>query len=119
MNPGSGIAAAIAMAVVPATSALAHTALKSASPASGSVLTQSPPVLTLTFLQPTRLTSLVLVTAAGERALPFKPGGSARTFSAARPGLARGRNEIRWRALSQDGHVVEGSIILVLRAPKP
>ncbi len=97
----------------------AHTALQSVSPASGSVLTQSPPVLRLTFLEPASLTSLMLVTAAGERPLSFTPTGRALTFTAARPGFARGRNEIRWRALSRDGHVVEGSIIVVLRAPKP
>ena len=119
MTPWHRIAMALAIAAVPVSAAVAHTALKSSNPASGSVLTQSPPVLTLTFLQPTRLTSLVLVTSTGERRLPFKPGDSALTFSASNPALARGRNEIRWRALSQDGHVAEGSIILVLRAPKP
>jgi methionine-rich copper-binding protein CopC len=112
------IVAVLALILAPLTPAIAHTALKSASPASGSVLTTPPPVLTLTFLQPTRLTSLVLVNSAGEKTLPFKPGGSALSFTTAKPALAPGRNEIRWRALSQDGHVVEGSIILVLRVPK-
>lgn len=119
MNRHTSIAAAIALTIATATSAIAHTALKGCNPASGSVLMQSPPVLTLTFLQPTRLTSLVLVSASGERRLPFTPKGGALTFSTAKPALTRGRNEIRWRALSQDGHVVEGSIILVLRSPKP
>lgn len=118
MTRRPGIAAAIALILAPLSPVLAHTALKSASPASGTVLTAPPPVLTLTFLQPTRLTSLVLVNTAGEKALPFKPGGSALTFTTAKPALAPGRNEIRWRALSEDGHVVEGSIILVLRKPK-
>ena len=34
----------------------------------------------------------------------------------AKPELAPGRNEIRWTALSADGHVIEGSLIIVLRA---
>ena len=97
----------------------AHTALQRSSPASGSVLTASPPVLTLTFIEPTRLTSLLLVNSAGERALRFTPLAKAKTFSSPKPGLIKGRNEIRWRALSQDGHVIEGSLIIVLRAPKP
>ncbi|QHL91153.1 hypothetical protein GVO57_10415 [Sphingomonas changnyeongensis] len=113
------IALALALLVAPTAAVVAHTALKSSSPASGSVLTEAPPALTLTFLQPTRLTSLMLVNTAGEQRLGFKPGGSALSFTTAKPGLVRGRNEIRWRALSQDGHVVEGSIILVLRAPRP
>jgi methionine-rich copper-binding protein CopC len=103
--------------IAPATAAFAHTALKGSNPASGSVLAQSPLVLTLTFLEPARLTYLALVTPAGERRLQFVPGGSALTFSSPKPGLTQGRNEIRWRALSRDGHVVEGSIIVVLRPP--
>ena len=97
--------------------ASAHTSLRGASPASGSVLTQAPPQLSLTFLETARLTSLILVTASGERKLAFTPTGSALTFTTLRPHLERGRNEVRWTALSQDGHVIEGSIIIVLRAP--
>ncbi|HTU09740.1 MAG TPA: copper resistance CopC family protein [Allosphingosinicella sp.] len=96
--------------------AMAHTALRSSSPASGSVLTRSPSALTLTFIEPTRLTSLNLVSSAGERALPFSAAGPL-TYTAPQPRFAPGRNEVRWRALSRDGHVVEGRIIIVLRAP--
>lgn len=112
-------AAIVAAALAVPAAVQAHTALRTSNPASGSVLTQSPPVLTLTFLEPASLTSLTLVTAAGERQLPFKPTGKALVFNAPKPGFVRGRNEVRWRALSRDGHVVEGSIIVVLRAPKP
>lgn len=118
MTKGFRAALALTALTVPA-AAHAHTVLRTSIPTSGSVLTQSPPMLTLTFLEPASLTSLTLVTAVGERQLSFTPTGSATTFNAARPGFARGRNEIRWRALSRDGHVVEGSIIVVLRAPKP
>jgi len=109
--------AAAALLIAPIGGAAAHTTLRSSSPASGTVLTQSPPAFTLTFGEAVRLTSLVLVTAAGERRLSFSPSGGGLTFSAARPGFAPGRNEIRWAALSQDGHVIEGSVIVVLRAP--
>ncbi|WP_033921032.1 copper resistance CopC family protein [Sphingomonas sp. 37zxx] len=109
--------AAMLMLSTPFSSAFAHTALKSSNPASGSVLTQSPPTLVLNFIEPSRLTSLVVVTATGERRLPFGPTGSGVTFTAQKPGFVRGRNEIRWRALSRDGHVIEGSIIVVLHAP--
>ncbi|KQN07102.1 hypothetical protein ASE85_18665 [Sphingobium sp. Leaf26] len=109
--------AALALSV-PA-SVQAHTALRSSSPASGSVLTQLPSTLTITFLESASLTSLTLVTAAGERQMPFTPTGSALIFVSPKPGFAPGRNEIRWRALSRDGHVVEGSIIVVMRAPRP
>ncbi|WP_029013270.1 copper resistance CopC family protein [Niveispirillum irakense] len=97
----------------------AHTTLRSSDPASGSVLTQSPPILTLTFLEAASLTSLTLVNTDGERGLPFTPSGSALTFEAPKPEFIRGRNEVCWRALSRDGNVIEGSIILIMRAPKP
>ncbi|MGE4305770.1 MAG: copper resistance protein CopC [Novosphingobium sp.] len=108
---------ALSLPIAAISPASAHTSLRSSSPASGSVLMQAPPQLSLTFLEPARLTSLVLVTASGERKLAFTPTGSALTFTTLRPHLERGRNEVRWTALSQDGHVIEGSIIIVLRAP--
>lgn len=111
--------AALALTLTMPMSVEAHTALRSSNPSSGSVLTQSPPVLTLTFLEAASLTSLTLVTSDGERNLAFTPSGSALTFEAPQPQLVRGRNEVRWRALAQDGHVIEGSIIIVMRAPKP
>jgi methionine-rich copper-binding protein CopC len=81
------------------------------------VLTQSPEQVTLTFGEPTRLTAVSVVTAAGERRLSFTPAGSATTFVVQSPALSAGRNELRWRALSRDGHPVEGAIILVVRPP--
>ncbi len=109
---------ATAMLALPASLA-AHTAMKSSAPASGSVLTSAPPTLTLNFNQPTQMTAMTLVSTAGEQALAFTPSGSARSFAVARPALKPGRNAVRWRALSRDGHIVEGQIILVLRAPVP
>lgn len=118
MNRLLNAALAIALLAVP-TGLGAHTALRSSSPASGSVLEQSPPALTLTFLEPATLTSLTLVNASGERKLAFAPRAKGLTFTSPKPLLVRGRNEVRWRALSQDGHVVEGSLIIVMRPPRP
>jgi methionine-rich copper-binding protein CopC len=99
------------------TGALAHTTLRASTPASGDVLTESPAEVTLEFIEPASMTSLILATAQGERRLAFTPTGSALTFKSPKPSFALGRNELRWRALSRDGHVIEGSIIIVLRAP--
>lgn len=109
------IAALFAACLMWVAPAAAHTTLERSSPASGSVLTQSPAQLTLTFGEPTRLTSVAVATASGERRLDFAPSGSATTFTVVSPQLAAGRNEVRWRALSRDGHPVEGSIIIVVR----
>jgi methionine-rich copper-binding protein CopC len=97
----------------------AHTALKSATPASGSVLTQSPPEISLTFIEPTRLVSVTVSANGQERRLRFSPGGPSQVFRVMQPGLPAGRNEIRWRGLSRDGHIVEGVVILVIRGPRP
>lgn len=51
-----GLLTTLALAALAAPSAAdAHTALRGSKPASGSVLTQSPPLLTLTFLEPASL----------------------------------------------------------------
>ena len=111
------ILGAILAATMIASPAVAHTTLKRTSPASGAVLSQSPEQVSLTFGEPTRLTSVSVVTTAGERRLSFTPSGSAMIFVVARPVLSVGRNELRWRALSRDGHPVQGAIILVVRPP--
>lgn len=110
-------AAAIALAVIllPLT-ALAHSTLKRTDPASGAVLSASPPSVVLEFNEPARLTSVVVVAAdQSERKLEFKPGDSATLFTVAAPELSPGRNELRWKALSKDGHPVSGTVILVLK----
>lgn len=111
------LAALAALLLLAPAAVQAHTALRSSNPPSGSVLTQTPAKLTLIFLEPARLTSLKLVTTAGEKTLSFSPKGSATVFTSPKPPFIKGRNEIRWTALSRDGHVVTGSIIIVLRAP--
>lgn len=109
------LGACLAALALSASPAHAHTTLQQTSPASGSVMTESPQQVTLTFGEPTRLTSIAVATASGERRLTFTPSGSATTFTVSAPNLATGRNELRWRALSRDGHPVEGAIIIVIR----
>lgn len=96
--------------------AFAHSTLKRTEPASGSVLTASPPSVVLEFNETVRLTSVVAVAAdQSERKLAFEPAGSATLFTVAEPALGPGRNEVRWKALSKDGHPVSGTVILVLK----
>ncbi len=96
--------------------ASAHTAVTGIKPKSGSVLQQSPPVIEMNFEHAVHLTSVVLLEAGkAERKLEFTPVGGATSFKLADPNLGAGRNEIRWTALSGDGHVVNGSLILVIK----
>lgn len=109
-------AAAVLLAALVPLAAFAHSTLKRTDPASGSVLAASPASILLEFGEPARLTSVVAVAAdQSERKLEFTPSGSATAFTVAEPGLAPGRNELRWKALSKDGHPVSGTIILVIR----
>jgi methionine-rich copper-binding protein CopC len=107
---------ATTMLLLITTSAFPHTTVSETVPRSGSVLQQSPSVVELQFAHAARLTSVVLVEAdKSERRLEFTPGGNAISFQFPEPDLGPGRNEIRWKALSDDGHVISGSLIYTIK----
>jgi len=115
-NVMKALAIGIALSLVTAP-ALAHSTVKSTEPKSGSILLQSPAEVVINFNEPARLTSVVLAEAGmAERKLDFTPAGSATTFTLPAPKLGSGRNEIKWKALSKDGHPISGSIIIVIRS---
>jgi methionine-rich copper-binding protein CopC len=100
-----------------AASALAHTSATSTLPKSGSVLDASPATIGITFKEAARLTSVVVhQEGKPERKLTFTPSGSATEFTIENPGLEPGKSEVRWTALSKDGHVVKGVIVLTVKA---
>ncbi len=108
-----GMVLAMAMSAAPA---LAHSTVKSTAPVSGSILPASPAEVTITFNEPARMTSIIVVEAGKpERKLEFKPGGSSTVFMVHEPKLSTGRNEIKWTALSKDGHPISGAIIIVIK----
>lgn len=103
----------MALAAAPA---LAHSTVKSTVPVSGSILPASPAEITINFNEAARVTSFVLVApGVPERKLEFMPSGSSTSFMVHDPKLATGRNELKWKALSKDGHPIEGSIIVVIK----
>lgn len=96
--------------------AFAHSTVDSTQPASGSILPESPEAVTITFNEEARLTAAnVEVAGEKDRKLSFTPSGSSTTFTLTEPALVAGRNEITWKALSKDGHAIEGSIIIVIK----
>ena len=96
----------------------AHTTLEATVPASESVLATSPVVIELRFEHSAQLTSVV-VNAHGRapRKLRFEPLGSALDFHLLQPELSPGRNEVEWKGLSADGHVIEGTLVFVVEPP--
>lgn len=111
----TGLKFILALSLYLSAATFAHTPLKQVTPASGSIVSTSPESVTLEFAQPVRLTLVSIESADGNtRQLEFSPSGSADTFTTVAPALMPGRNAIQWKALSPDGHVIEGTVILVL-----
>jgi methionine-rich copper-binding protein CopC len=109
---------AVVMFMLGTTVAFAHTSAASTTPKTGSVLDQSPPAIEITFKEAARLTSVVVhQEGKPERKLAFEPKTSGTTFKIANPKLAEGKSEVHWIALSRDGHVVKGVIVLSVKAP--
>jgi methionine-rich copper-binding protein CopC len=50
-----------------------------------------------------------------KRKLTFTPATSAALITINDPALQVGRNEIRWKGLSKDGHVITGTLVFVVR----
>jgi methionine-rich copper-binding protein CopC len=90
----------------------AHSSVAAVTPPNGSVLTKAPATIEIRFRGAVSLTSVVLIQAGKpDRTLEFAPKGSASSFHLPNPPLGPGRNEIQWKALSHDGHVVSGSLV--------
>ena len=100
--------------------AFAHTTLESSSPPNGATLDQSPPVIEMRFHHPINLTSVVVVDASkAERKIDFSPHASAAVFKVENPQLAAGKNEVTWKGLSGDGHVVSGTLVFQVKPKEP
>jgi methionine-rich copper-binding protein CopC len=91
--------------------ALAHAHLEKTIPADGATLHVAPREFRLQFAEPVRLTALTLQKQAAEsRKLPLPGADALREFTLAAPNLEAGHYQLRWRVLSDDGHVMPGKI---------
>lgn len=105
------------LALVAAFAAGAHTTIESANPANGAVLEHSPPTIELKFKHAVQMTSIVVLEAdKSERKLAFKPAAGTTLVTVDSPALHVGRNEIRWKALSKDGHVINGTLVYEVKS---
>jgi methionine-rich copper-binding protein CopC len=111
---GRLFAGGVAVAVVLV--AGAHTTIEQAVPASGAVLEQSPATIELKFKHAVRMTSVIVLDAAkAERKVTFEPTTRTQVVAIISPNLGPGRSELRWKALSEDGHVISGSLSYVVK----
>lgn len=98
-------------------SAIAHAHLQKSSPADNSVVTTSPPTLVLNFSEAARLTALS-IQKDSEPQLKLQPPSisAAQQISVPLPQLAPGAYSVSWRVLSDDGHVMSGTLHFTLAA---
>ena len=95
--------------------ASAHAHLQKASPADGSVVTTSPSMIVLNFSEAARLTAASIQKGDGRRqSLKPLPAAAARQISVPLPQLTPGGYSVTWRVVSEDGHVMSGTLRFTL-----
>ena len=114
----AGMAVALLAMSLQALPAAAHSPLISSSPADGDVLAAAPQAIEMKFRGTARLVRLVLtgaqsgeVTLSEEHLMVEK-----HRHTVALPAITADEYEVRWRALSADGHVVKGSFSFIFSA---
>ncbi|WP_187436347.1 copper resistance CopC/CopD family protein [Bradyrhizobium hipponense] len=101
-----------------ATTALAHAALVSAEPASGSMLTTAPKAVELRFNEAVTPGAIRLIDGAGRARDDARVRASGETISIAiPPDLPQGTTVVSYRVISQDGHPIAGSVIFSIGTP--
>jgi len=96
--------------------ASAHAHLQKSSPADNSVITASPPNLVLNFSEAARLTALS-IQKDDEPAQKLQPPSTAaaQQISVPLPQLTSGTYSVSWHVLSDDGHVMSGTLHFTLK----
>ena len=107
----AGMAVALLAVSLQALPAAAHSPVISSSPADGDVLAAAPQAIEVKFRGTARLVRLALTGAqSGEVALSEEHlMVEKHRHTVVLPAIAADEYEVRWRALSADGHVVKGS----------
>lgn len=100
-----------------AVTASAHAHLQKSNPADNSVITASPTHLVLSFSEAARLTTLsIQKDNEPERKLQPPSTAAAQQISVPLPPLAPGAYTVSWHVLSDDGHVMSGTLHFTLAA---
>lgn len=114
----AGMAVALLAMSLQALPAAAHSPLISSSPADGDVLAAAPQAIEMKFRGTARLVRLVLTGAqSGEVTLSEQHlMVEKHRHTVSLPAITADEYEVRWRALSADGHVVKGSFSFIVSA---
>ena len=114
----AGMAVALLAMPLQALPAAAHSPLISSSPADGDVLAAAPQAIEMKFRGTARLVRLVLTGAqSGEVTLSEQHlMVEKHRHTVSLPAITADEYEVRWRALSADGHVVKGSFSFIVSA---
>lgn len=100
------------------TGALAHAALISVEPASGSILASAPKAVELRFNETVTPGAIQLIDGAGRARDDARVTTSGESISVAMPpDLPQGTAVVSYRVISQDGHPLAGSVIFSVGAP--
>ena len=112
-------AAAFALAFALATdgAATAHSRPETTVPANGAVLTATPPVISIAFDKPMRVTLIELTDADGDAFALERTDAMAPVtrFEATPAPLPAGSYTVEWRGLSEDGHAMSGRFSFEVR----
>lgn len=97
----------------------AHAHLQKSSPADNSVITTSPSNLVLHFSEAARLTAVSIQKGDEPRQnLKSLPTAAAQQVSVPLPPLTPGTYSVKWRVVSDDGHVMAGALHFTLAADR-
>jgi len=103
--------------VTSAVTASAHAHLQKSSPADNSLITTSPAVLVLNFSEAARLTALSIQKGSeSQQKLKLLRGGRRQQISVPLPQLTPGTYSVSWHVVSDDGHVMSGTLHFTLAA---
>ena len=95
----------------------AHAHLQKSTPADNSVITTSPSNLVLNFSEAARLTTLSIQRGnEPQQNLKPLPTSAAQQISVPLPPLTPGTYSVKWRVVSDDGHVVSGALHFTVAA---
>ena len=107
----------LAFALATGGAATAHSRPETTVPANGAVLAAAPPVISIAFDKPMRVTLIELTDADGDAFALERTDAMAPVtrFEATLAPLPAGSYTVEWRGLSEDGHAMSGSFAFEVR----